>query len=150
MAGNPIHQFAVEPIFPLVPVEGLDVSFTNASAYMVLTVALVSAFMILGSRKRLLVPGRLQLAAELFYQNIENLVVSSIGTGGMRFFPLVFSLFSFILVANMIGMFPFAFTVTAQIIVTGALSLLVFAVVTLYGLWRHGLKFFRRRRRFSR
>ena len=83
MAGNPIHQFAVEPIFPLVPVEGLDVSFTNASAYMVLTVALVSAFMILGSRKRLLVPGRLQLAAELFYQNIENLVVSSISASAI-------------------------------------------------------------------
>lgn len=143
MATDPIHQFIVTPVFPLPPIAGQDLSFTNASAYMVLTVALVSGFMILGSRKRQLVPGRVQLVAELLYQNIENLVISSIGKEGMRFFPLVFSLFSFILVANMIGMFPYAFTVTAQIIVTAALALLVFAVVTLYGLWRHGLKFFK-------
>lgn len=143
MATDPIHQFIVTPVFPLPAIAGQDLSFTNASAYMVLTVALVSGFMILGSRKRRLVPGRVQLVAELLYQNIENLVISSIGKEGMRFFPLVFSLFSFILVANMIGMFPYAFTVTAQIIVTAALALLVFAVVTLYGLWRHGLKFFK-------
>lgn len=143
MATDPIHQFIVTPVFPLPPISGQDLSFTNASAYMALTVALVSGFMILGSRKRQLVPGRVQVVAELLYQNIENLVIASIGKEGMRFFPLVFSLFSFILVANMIGMFPYAFTVTAQIIVTAALALLVFAVVTLYGLWRHGLKFFK-------
>lgn len=143
MATDPIHQFVVEPIFPLPPIAGQDLSFTNASAYMMLTTALVAGFMIMAGRKQLMVPTRLQLVAEMAYQSIENLVLASIGREGMRFFPLVFSLFSFILVANMIGMFPYAFTVTAQIIVTAALALLVFAVVTLYGLWRHGLKFFR-------
>lgn len=143
MANDPIHQFVVEPIFPLPPVAGMDFRFTNASAYMMLTVALAGGFMLLAGRKRQLVPGRMQLVAELAYQSMENVVISAIGRDGMRFFPLVFSLFSFILVANLIGMVPYAFTVTAQIIVTGALALLVFAVVTLYGLWRHGLKFFR-------
>jgi len=143
MANDPIHQFVVQPIFPLPPLAGMDFSFTNAAAYMLLATVTASGFMILAAGKRQLVPGRAQLVAELLYQNIEKLVISSIGKEGMRFFPLVFSLFSFILVANMIGMFPYAFTVTAQIVVTGALALLVFATVTLYGLWRHGFKFFR-------
>lgn len=138
---DPVHQFVVEPIFPLPPLAGQDFSFTNASAYMLLTVAIGAGFMIFASRRRQVVPGRIQLVAEMLYEAIERLVVSAIGREGMRFFPLVFSLFSFILVANMIGMFPFAFTVTAQIIVTGALGLLVFAVVTIYGLWRNGLGF---------
>lgn len=143
MANDPIHQFVVQPIFPLPPLAGMDLSFTNAAAFMLLATATASGFMIFAAGKRQLVPGRAQLVAELLYQNIEKLVISSIGKEGMRFFPLVFSLFSFILVANMIGMFPYAFTVTAQIVVTAALALLVFAVVTLYGLWRYGLKFLR-------
>ncbi|MBN9347039.1 MAG: F0F1 ATP synthase subunit A [Devosia sp.] len=121
---DPIHQFVIEPIFPLPPIGGHDLSVTNAAAYMMLTVAVAAGFMIFAGRQRRLVPGRLQLVAEMLYEAIEGLVVSAIGRDGMRFFPLVFSLFSFILVANMIGMFPFAFTVTAQIAVTGALALL--------------------------
>jgi F-type H+-transporting ATPase subunit a len=136
MASDPIHQFVVEPIFPLPPIADMDFSFTNASAYMMLTMAVAAGFMIFAGRKASLVPGRLQLVAELAYRNIKNMIVSSIGREGMRFFPLVFSLFSFILVANMIGMVPYAFTVTAQIVVTAALALLVFATVTLYGLFR--------------
>ncbi|MBL8597795.1 MAG: F0F1 ATP synthase subunit A [Devosia sp.] len=140
---DPIHQFVIEPIFPLPPIGGHELSVTNAAAYMMLTVAVAAGFMIFAGRQRRLVPGRLQLVAEMLYEAIERLVVSAIGRDGMRFFPLVFSLFSFILVANMIGMFPFAFTVTAQIAVTGALALLVFAIVTVYGLWRNGLSFFK-------
>ncbi len=138
---DPVHQFVVEPIFPLPPLGAVHLSLTNAAAYMLLTGVVGAGFMIFVGRRRQLVPGRMQLVAELLYQAIENLVVGAIGREGMRFFPLVFSLFSFILVANMIGMFPFAFTVTAQIVVTGALGLLVFAVVTIYGLWRNGTRF---------
>ncbi|MDC9823760.1 F0F1 ATP synthase subunit A [Devosia sp. ZB163] len=138
---DPIHQFVIEPIFPLPLLAGQDLSFSNASAYMVLTVAAAAGFMVFAGRKRQVVPDRLQLVAEMAYEGIERLVVSAIGREGMPFFPLVFSLFSFILVANMIGMFPFAFTVTAQIIVTGALAMLVFGVVTVYGVWKHGFKF---------
>jgi len=142
MANDPIHQFVVEPIFPLSPIAGHDFSFTNASAYMLLTVAIAGGFMVLAGHKKAVLPGRLQVAGEMLYKAIESLVISIIGREGMRFFPLVFSLFSFILVANMIGMFPYAFTVTAQIVVTAALALFVFAVVTLYGLVKHGPKFF--------
>ncbi len=140
---DPVHQFVVAPIFPLPPLGSVDLSFTNAAAYMLLTVTVGAGFMLLSTRHRRLVPGRLQLIAELLYEAIERLLLQAIGRDGLRFFPLVFSLFSFILVANMLGMFPFAFTVTAQIIVTGALALLVFAVVTGYGLWRHGFGFLR-------
>jgi len=140
---DPVHQFVVTPIFPLPPLGSVDLSLTNAAAYMLLTVTVGAGFMLLSTRQRRLVPGRLQLVAELLYEAIERLLLQAIGREGLRFFPLVFSLFSFILVANMLGMFPFAFTVTAQIIVTGALALLVFAVVTGYGLWRRGLGFLR-------
>ncbi|ODT69435.1 MAG: F0F1 ATP synthase subunit A [Pelagibacterium sp. SCN 63-23] len=143
MASDPIHQFVVAPIFPLPPLGGMDFSFTNASAYMVLTTALAAGGLILAGRRKAAVPGRLQLVGEMLYETVEKLVVSNIGREGLSFFPLVFSLFSFILVANLIGMVPYAFTVTAQIVVTGALALLVFALVTLYGVFRHGLGFFK-------
>jgi F-type H+-transporting ATPase subunit a len=87
------------------------------------------------------VPGRLQSISELSYEFVANMLRESAGTGGMRFFPLVFSLFMFILVANMLGMFPYFFTVTAQIIVTFALAMLVISTVVIYGFWKHGLKF---------
>src|SRR5690606_24027188 len=122
---------------------GLDLSFTNASAYMVLTVALGAGFLLLATRRRSIVPGRLQSCAELLFEFIGKTLRENAGEHGMKFFPLVFSLFMFILVANLIGMFPYAFTVTSHIIVTFALAMLVFLTVTIYGLLRHGFKFLR-------
>src|SRR5690606_29186150 len=122
---------------------GLDLSFTNASAYMVLTVALGAGFLLLATRRRSIVPGRLQSCAELLFEFIGKTLRDNAGEEGMRFFPLVFSLFMFVLVANLIGMFPYAFTVTSHIVVTFALAMLVFLTVTIYGLVRNGLGFFR-------
>ena len=140
MANDPIHQFHITKLIPI-EIGGLDLSFTNSSLFMVATVATAGAFLYLTTASRGLVPSRLQSISEMSYEFVANMLREAAGTGGMRFFPLVFSLFMFILVANMLGMFPYFFTVTAQIIVTIALAMLVFSTVVIYGFWKHGLKF---------
>ena len=140
MANDPIHQFHITKLIPI-EVGGLDLSFTNSSLFMVATVVTAGAFLYLTTASRGLVPSRLQSVSETSYEFVANMLREAAGTGGMRFFPLVFSLFMFILVANMLGMFPYFFTVTAQIIVTIALAMLVFSTVVIYGFWKHGLKF---------
>ena len=140
MANDPIHQFHITDLIPI-EVGGLDFSFTNSSLFMVVTVVTAGAFLYLTTASRGMVPSRLQSVSEMSYEFVANMLRESAGTGGMRFFPLVFSLFMFILVANMLGMFPYFFTVTAQIIVTFALAMLVISTVVIYGFWKHGLKF---------
>ena len=141
MAG-PIEQFEIKPLVELTA-GGVDLSFTNSSAYMVLTVVLASGLLLIGTARRSLVPGRWQSVSELLYEFVGKTLRENAGKDGMRFFPLVFSLFMFILFANLIGMFPFAFTVTSHIIVTFALAMIVFGTVTIYGLVKHGVGFFR-------
>lgn len=140
MAG-PIEQFEIKTLLELT-VRGIDLSFTNASAYMVLTVVLASGFLLIGTAKRRLVPGRWQSASEFLFEFVAKTLRENAGEHGIRFFPLVFSLFMFILLANLIGMFPLAFTVTSHIIVTFALAMIVFGTVTLYGISKHGFGFF--------
>jgi F-type H+-transporting ATPase subunit a len=142
LAYDPIHQFKIEPIVP-VHVGGLDLSFTNSALFMVITIASVAAFLLLPTRRAGVVPSRWQSAAELSYEFIEKTLRDSAGKEGMRFFPFVFTLFLFILVANLWGMFPYFFTVTSHIIITGALALGVIGLVIVYGFWRHGFRFLR-------
>ncbi|MFK4819052.1 F0F1 ATP synthase subunit A [Ochrobactrum quorumnocens] len=142
MAG-PIEQFAIRPIVELGTVGGQQIVFTNSALYMLLTVTVAAGFLFLASRRGKVVPGRWQSSTEMLYEFVSKTVRENAGEHGMKFFPLVFSLFMFILVANLIGMFPYAFTVTSHIIVTFALAMLVFLTVTIYGLLRHGFKFFR-------
>ncbi|KRB01725.1 ATP synthase F0F1 subunit A [Devosia sp. Root685] len=120
---------------------GLNISFTNSSLFMVATVAVISLYLILTTSAKRVVPGRAQLVSELLYGFVANMVRSAAGTSGMVFFPLVFSLFTFIFVANMFGMVPYFFTVTSHIIVTFALSMLVFLTVVIYGFLKNGPKF---------
>ncbi|WP_274627662.1 F0F1 ATP synthase subunit A [Arvimicrobium flavum] len=142
MAG-PIEQFEIKPLLALAEIGGVELSFTNSSAYMVLTVVSAGMFLLFSTSGRALVPGRWQSSAELLYEFVAKTLSDNAGEQGMRFFPLVFSLFMFILFANVIGMFPYAFTVTSHILVTFSLAMLVFLTVTLYGLYKHGLGFFR-------
>jgi F-type H+-transporting ATPase subunit a len=142
LAYDPIHQFRIEPIVPI-HVGSYDLSFTNASLFMVLTVVGAAAFLVLASQPKKVVPGRWQSAAELTYEFVEKTLRDSAGSAGMKFFPFVFSLFMFILVANLWGMFPYFFTVTSQIIVTAALAISVILLATVYGLIKHGFGFFR-------
>src|ERR1019366_839772 len=116
--------------------------FTNLAAFMLAAVIVITAFLIIGTARRGLVPSRLQSAAELSYEFVATTVRSTAGSEGMKFFPFVFTLFMFILAVNMIGLIPFTFTVTSHIIVTAALAITVFLTVLIYGLWRHSLHFF--------
>ena len=142
VAAGPIEQFEVKKLMEWAP-GGLDLSFTNASAYMVLGSLLVIALFWFASSKGSIVPTRLQSVAEIGYGFVADMVRGATGEEGLKFFPFVFTLFFFILAANMIGMVPYAFTTTSHIIVTGALSLLVISIVLIYGLWKNGLGFFK-------
>jgi F-type H+-transporting ATPase subunit a len=138
---DPIHQFNIDKIFTIGHIGNQEIAFTNSSAYMFLSVALISLLMIGAGRQ--LVPGRFQSMAEISYEFVANTVRSSAGSEGMKFFPLVFSLFMFICISNLIGIIPYAFTVSSHIIVTAALALLVFFIVLIYGFYKNGLKFFK-------
>jgi F-type H+-transporting ATPase subunit a len=135
---SPMEQFEIQRIFPL-EIGGYDVSFTNASFYMVLALVLISAFLIFAMRHRALIPGRIQSMAEIVYEYVAGIVRDNLGEDGMKYFPWVFSLFIFILVLNLIGMIPGNFTVTSHIIVTFALAAMVWLVATLIGFAKHGL-----------
>ena len=138
---DPIHQFAISPIVDFGTIGGMQFAFTNSSLYMVVTVVLITGFLLAATASRALVPGRMQSLAEISYEFVANMLRDSAGTDGMRFFPFVFSLFMFILVANMIGLFPYFFTVTSHIVVTAALALVVILLVILYGFYRNGIGF---------
>ncbi|MEF2546548.1 F0F1 ATP synthase subunit A [Aurantimonas sp. E1-2-R+4] len=139
---DPIHQFEISKIVPI-EIGNLDFSFTNSALFMVLTVAITTAFLYYSTRGRGLVPSRVQSMTELSYEFVANMLRDAAGTGGMKFFPFVFSLFMFILVANLLGMVPYFFTVTSHLIVTFALAMLVMGVVVVYGFMKHGLGFFK-------
>ncbi|MER8390549.1 F0F1 ATP synthase subunit A [Mesorhizobium sp. M0904] len=137
---DPIHQFQIHPIVPI-HIGGYDLSFTNSALFMLATVAVASAFLYLSTSSRSLVPGRLQSVSEMAYEFVGNMLRDAAGTQGMKFFPFVFSLFMFVLVANLLGLFPYFFTVTSHIIVTFGLAALVIGTVVVYGFMKHGLGF---------
>jgi F-type H+-transporting ATPase subunit a len=140
---NPIEQFEIHEYFPIVKIAGHQIHFTNSAAYMLLAVALISLLMLGATAGRRLVPTRMQSLAELSYEFVGNTIRSATGEHGMKFFPLVFSLFMFIFFTNVIGLIPFTFTVATQIIVTASLALLVFFTVIIYGFWKNGWRFLR-------
>ena len=140
---DPIEQFHIEKLFTIGHIGNQEIAFTNSSAYMFGSVALISLLMIGGSAKRQLVPGRIQSVAELCYEFVANTVRSTAGTEGMKFFPLVFSIFMLLTVSNIVGIIPYAFTISSHIIVTAALALLVFFTVLIYGFYKNGLRFFK-------
>jgi F-type H+-transporting ATPase subunit a len=141
-AHSPLAQFEVHPLGGPIHIGGLDVSFTNSALWMVLAVAGITAFMLLGTRKQAIVPGRWQSLCEGMYDFVSGLLKENVGNEGRRYFPFVFSLFMFILFCNLFGLLPGAFTVTSHIVVTGAMALFVFVMVTIIGIALHGLHFF--------
>jgi F-type H+-transporting ATPase subunit a len=139
---DPIHQFALHPVVSI-QVAGHDVSLTNSGLYMLLAVAIACLLVAIGARGGSGVPGRMQALAEMAYEFIAGMVRSAAGEAGMRFFPLVFCIFFFIVICNLMGIIPYSFTVTSQIIVTAAFALLVFLTVVIVGIKDHGLQFFK-------
>ena len=138
---DPIHQFAVNNLVEFGEFSGSTIAFTNSALFMVITVLSITAFLLFSTSSRGLVPGRMQSLAEMSYEFIAGILREAAGTEGMKFFPLVFSLFMFILFANLIGMVPYFFTVTAHLIVTAALAALVMITVIGYGFYKNGIGF---------
>ncbi len=140
MANDPIQQFQISKLLPL-DVNGVDLSFTNSSLFMVATVVLTSAFLLWSTGGRGMVPTRSQSLSEILYEFVAGMLRDAAGSAAMKFFPFVFSLFMFILVSNMFGMFPYFFTVMSHIIITIALAMLVFMAVLVVGFSKHGFGF---------
>jgi F-type H+-transporting ATPase subunit a len=136
LAIDPMHQFEIKRLINL-DFGGIDASFTNSSLWMVIIVAVVSAVLLMGSSK--MIPGRLQSIGELAYEFVANMMRDILGDSGRAFFPFVFTLFMFILAANMLGMIPYSFTVTSHIIVTFGLAAAVFIGATVVGFINHGV-----------
>lgn len=137
---NPIEQFDIKPLIPL-EIGGVDLTFTNSSLWMTVGVVLSLTLLTLAMRKKALVPTRGQLVAEGLYKFVANLVRDNVGEKGMGYFPLVFTLFMVVLLGNLLGMIPGAFTYTSHVAVTGILALIIFFVVTVMGFVKHGLHF---------
>jgi F-type H+-transporting ATPase subunit a len=137
---HPLEQFSIERLIPI-HIGGLDLSYTNAALMMTIAVVLVTALTVLATRRAALIPGRWQSAAEMIYEFVADMVDTNIGHGGREFFPFIFTLFTFILFANLLGMIPYSYTTTSQIIVTFALAAVVFILVTTIGIIRHGFHF---------
>jgi F-type H+-transporting ATPase subunit a len=135
---SPIEQFEIKPLIKLGSIGKSEIAFTNSALFMVIAVALIVLLFVYGTRSRSLIPGRIQALAEMGYEFVANTVKDSAGHDGMKFLPLVFSLFMFVLFCNIVGLVPGAFTVTSHLIVTAALA----ALVIIYGIYAHGAKFF--------
>lgn len=142
MQHSPIEQFEIHTLVPL-EIGGIDWSFTNASLWMMIIVFSIWAFVSMGMSRASVVPGRLQSMVELAYEFIAKMLHETAGREARKFFPFVFSLFMFILFANLWGMIPGTFTVTSHIFVTFALAITVFIGVTILGFINHGLGFFK-------
>jgi F-type H+-transporting ATPase subunit a len=131
---SPIEQFQIKPIIPVI-------NFTNASLFMIGAAAVIVGGLLFATRQRAVVPGRAQAVAEILHDFVAGTLRDAAGPEGMKFFPLVFSLFMFVFTANMLGMIPGFFTVTSHIIVTFALAILVIGTVVVYGFVKHGTHF---------
>ncbi|HEY7243519.1 MAG TPA: F0F1 ATP synthase subunit A [Xanthobacteraceae bacterium] len=138
---DPIHQFHINRLFPIAHVGGAEIAFTNSALFMLISLALILLLMLGATSRRALVPSRLQSVAEASYEFVAETLRSTAGPEGMKFFPLVFCIFMFILVLNVIGIVPYTFSVTSHIIITVAFALLVFLTVIVYGFWKNGLRF---------
>ncbi len=138
---SPLAQFEIKTLIPL-KLSDFDVSYTNSALFMSLTLIFVILFLVLGVRRRAIVPGRWQSMAEISYEFVANLLRDTVGNEGRKYFPFVFTLFMFILFGNMLGMIPYSFTFTSHIIVTFAMALIVFIGVTILGFLKHGFHFF--------
>ena len=141
MSNDPMHQFHIERLIPM-DLGGIDISFSNASLFLVLGAAIPAALLLASSAKNAMVPGRLQMIGEDSYKFVYNNLYNATGEKGVKmFFPLVMALFLFILTMNLLGLFAYNFTPTSQIVVTGALALLVFATTIIVGFAKNGFKF---------
>jgi len=136
-----MHQFQISPLVPI-EVGGIDISFTNSSLWVMIGAVLSLVIMGLAAGRRSIVPGRIQLIGEEIYGFVEGLITDNIGQKGKEYFPLVFTVFMVVAMGNMLGMVPYSFTYTSHLAVTASMALMIFAIVMVAGVIRHGLHFF--------
>ena len=141
MAANPMSQFNVNKIGSEIKLGGVDLSFTNASLFMLITVTTILLFLYLSTKDKKIIPNKLQLLSEILYNFVAKMISDTAGSKAKPYFPFIFSLFVFVLMCNMIGMVPYSFTVTSHIIVTMVLALFIFIAVTVIGFLKHGFKY---------
>jgi len=141
MASNPMQQFSVHKIGPEIKIGVIDLSFTNASLFMLFSAILILLFLLFGTKEKKIVPGKIQLISEMLYGFVAKMISDTAGKKAKPYFPFIFSLFIFILFCNMIGMLPYSFTVTSHIIVTLAFAVFIFVGVTILGFAIHGFKY---------
>ena len=141
MATNPMHQFNVYKIGPEIKINGVDLSFTNASLFMLISATLILLFLLFGTKEKKIIPNKVQLISEILYSFVSKMISDTAGKKAKPYFPFIFSLFIFILFCNMVGMLPYSFTVTSHIIVTLAFALFIFIGVTILGFVIHGFKY---------
>ncbi len=140
---SPLEQFEIVDLSkPLFMIGKMPIAFTNSAAFMLAAVGAASIFLIAAGSQKQLVPGRLQGMAELLYDMVAGMIRDNVGDAGKKYFPFLFSLFIFILFGNMLGMIPYSFTFTSHIAVTFAMAFAIFIVITLIGIFKHGLHFF--------
>ena len=136
-----MSQFNVNKIGPEIKLGGVDLSFTNASLFMLITVTIILLFLYLSTKDKKIIPNKLQLLSEIPYNFVAKMISDTAGSKAKPYFPFIFSLFVFVLMCNMIGMVPYSFTVTSHIIVTMVLALFIFIAVTVIGFLKHGFKY---------
>jgi F-type H+-transporting ATPase subunit a len=139
--GDPIHQFNIVKYFTLGHIGPYELAFTNSALFMAIAVLGIGLLLIGATHNRALVPGRMQSFAEMSYEFVADTIKNTAGTEGMKFFPFVFTIFMFVLFLNLIGLVPYTFSVTSQIVITASLAFMVFFIVVIYGFWKNGLKF---------
>ena len=139
MSTNPMHQFNVYRIGPEISFGNVDISFTNASLFMMISAFIIISVYFAGTKRKAIIPTKIQLLTELSYTLISKMISDTAGSKAKPYFPFVFSLFMFVLFCNMLGMLPYSFTVTSHIIVTFALAAVIFVGVTIIGFVNHGV-----------
>ena len=138
---SPVEQFEIKSIIEL-SAGGYDISFTNSSLFMLLAMVVGGVFLASAMGKREMVPGRMQGAAEMMYEFVADMVRSNVGNEGRPYFPFIFTLFVFLLFGNLLGLIPYSYTFTSQIVVTFVMAAFVFLALTVLALFKHGLHFF--------
>ena len=137
---NPLHTFELHTMIPL-SLLGVDISINKAVIMMFVVVGVSTTILIKAGSSRSLVPTKLQSVAEILVEFIRGIIQDTMGADGQKFFPLLSSLFIFILFSNLLGLIPGSFTITSQIIVTGVFALMVYGLSLVVGFQIHGIKF---------
>ncbi len=141
-AHGPMEQFEIKSLIDL-NLAGYDISFTNSSLFMTLSVLIAFTFYWFATRKSALVPGRLQLIGELIFDFTLSMIKENVGKEGIKYFPFIFTLFLFILLGNVLGLLPYSFTFTSHIVVNAGIAVFIFIGVTIIGFSRHGFHYLR-------